>query len=101
MPLLFFVEEAILFSLSLFLVFVQVSTLVVSFPLIWLLGCVLCWRLRCRLSLLTIALLLNVEALLALALLLLLLALAFVVPLCIPDVYLLLVLVLLFQPFQF
>jgi hypothetical protein len=46
--------------------------------------------------LLTTALLLNVENLLALALLLLLLALASMVPLCIPVVSFLLVLVLLF-----
>jgi hypothetical protein len=83
-------EEAILFSLSLFLVYVLVSTLVVSFPLIRLLGYVWCWHLRRCMSLLTTALLLNVEDLLALA---------SVVPLCIPIVSLLLVLVLLFQSF--
>jgi hypothetical protein len=97
MPLFFSMEEAVLFSLSLFLVFVPVFALAISFPLVGPLSCVLCSYLRCRLSLLTIALLLNVENLLALALFLLLLALASIIPLCIPVVSLLLVLVLVFQ----
>jgi hypothetical protein len=42
MPLPFSMEEAILYSLSLFLVYVLVSALAVSFPLTWLLGSVLC-----------------------------------------------------------
>jgi hypothetical protein len=48
--------------------------------LVWPLSYVLCSRVQHRLPLLTIALLLNVENLLALALFLLLLALTFVTP---------------------
>jgi hypothetical protein len=97
MPLFFSVEEAVMFSQSLPLVSVLFFALAISLPLVGPLSYVLCSCLRRRLSLLTTALLFNVENLLALALLLLLLALAFVIPLCIPIACLLLILVLLFQ----
>jgi hypothetical protein len=80
MPLFFYMEEAILFLLSLFLISVPVFALAISLPLVGPLSYVLCSRVRRRLPLLTIALLLNVENLLALALFLLLLALTFVTP---------------------
>jgi hypothetical protein len=96
MPLFFSMEEAVLFLLSLFLVFVPVFALAIFLPLVGPFSYVLCSCLQHRLSLLTTTLLLNVENLLALALLLLLLALASVTSLCIPVVSLLLVLVLLF-----
>jgi hypothetical protein len=86
MPLFFFVEEAVLFTLFPFLVSILVFALAISLPLVGPLSCVLCSCLRRRLSLLTTTLLLNVENLLALALLLLLLALASVIPLCVPIV---------------
>jgi hypothetical protein len=76
MPLFFSMEEAVLFLLSLFLVFVLVFSLAIFLPLVGPFSYVLCSCLQHRLSLLTTALLLNVENLLALALLLLLLALA-------------------------
>lgn len=97
MTLVFSMEEAVLLTLPLFLVFVPISALVVSFYLVGPLGCVLCSCLRTCLPLLTIARLLNVENLLTLALLLLMLALACIVSLSIPVVSLLLVLILLFQ----
>jgi hypothetical protein len=97
MPLLFSVEETVLLTLPLFLVFASISTLVVSLCLVGPLGCVLCSCLRMCLPLLAIVRLLNVENLLALALLLLLLALACIVALSIHVVSLLLALILLFQ----
>jgi hypothetical protein len=96
MPLIFSIEEAVLLTLPLFLVFIQVSTLAISFCLVGPLGFVLCSCLRRCLPLLTIARLLNVETLLALALLLLMLAFACIVSLSIPVVSLLLFLILLF-----
>jgi hypothetical protein len=96
MLLVFSVEEAVLLTLPLFLVFVPIFALAVSFCLIGPLGCVWCSCLRRCLPLLTIARLLNVENLLALALLLLMLALACIVSLSIFVVSLLLVLILLF-----
>jgi hypothetical protein len=95
-PFFFSMEEAVLFSLSLFLVSILVFALGISLPLVGPLSCVLCSCLLCRLSLLITNLLLNVKNLLALALFLLLLALASMVSLCIPVVPLLLVLVLFF-----
>jgi hypothetical protein len=96
MPFLFAMKEAILLALPLPWIFVPISPLAVSFPLIGCLCHILCSYLQHFLPLLVITLLLVVEDLLALVLLLLLLTLVSITPLGIPVACLLLVLIMLF-----
>jgi hypothetical protein len=96
MTFLFAMKEAILLALPLPWIFVPISHLAKSFPLIGCLCHILCPYLQNFLPLLVIALLLDVEDLLVLVLLLLLLNLVSIAPLGIPVACLLLILILLF-----
>jgi hypothetical protein len=84
MPFLFTMKEAILLALPLPWIFVPISPLSISFPLIGCLFHILCPYLRHLLPLSVIALLLDAEDLLALVLLLLLVTLVSIAPLGIP-----------------